>query len=87
MAFSQVKLGETVFGDKRVTFGSYNGAGVTTGDLNTGLLRAEVVMLTAAGALIVADAPTVNKTFPCAGPTVPIIFTSGSIGYWMAYGA
>lgn len=87
MAFSATKKGETVFGDKRVTFGTWTGGGTTGGDINTGLHHVESMMLTAAGAAIVADAPTINEMFPCSGSAVTIICTSDTNGYWMAFGA
>jgi len=87
MAFSSTKVGESVFGDKRVTFGTWDGAGVTTGDIDTGLHHADHIQLTAGGSSIVADAPTINETLPCAGSAVTIIFTSGTDGFWMAFGA
>jgi hypothetical protein len=87
MAFSSTLSGKTVFGNKRVTWGSYNGAGVTTGDLDTGLSVCENLQLTGAGSSVVADAPTVNETLPVAGSAVTLIFTSGTTGYWYAIGS
>jgi len=87
MAFSAAKTGETVFGDKRVTFGTWDGGGETGGNINTGLHHVEMMMLTAAGSAIVADAPTINETFPCDGSAITIICTSDKDGYWMAFGA
>ena len=86
MAFSATKTGESVFGNKRVTYGTWDGGGDTGGDINTGLRIVDFMTLTAAGALIVADAPTINETFPVAGDAVTIIVTSDTDGYWIAYG-
>jgi hypothetical protein len=86
MAFSQTTIEQTVFGDKRVIMGSYDGAGVTTGELVTGLSVVEFINLQANGAAVVADAPTINETLPLASGTVTLIFTSGSKGYWQAIG-
>ena len=87
MAFSATKTGETVFGDKRVTFGTWTGGGDTGGNIDTGLHHVDHMQLTAAGAAIVADAPTINETFPIAGSAITIICTSNKDGYWMAFGA
>ena len=86
MAFSATKTGESVFGNKRVTYGTWDGGGDTGGNINTGLRIVDFMTLTAAGALIVADAPTINETFPVAGTAVTIIVTSDTDGYWIAYG-
>ena len=86
MAFSATKTGESVFGNKRVTYGTWDGGGDTGGNINTGLRIVDFMTLTAAGALIVADAPTINETFPVAGDAVTIIVTSDTDGYWIAYG-
>jgi hypothetical protein len=87
MAFSATKTGETVFGDKRVTYGTWDGGGETGGNINTGLHHCEHISLTAKGGAIVADAPTVDETLPCDGSAVTIIVTSDTDGYWMAFGA
>jgi hypothetical protein len=86
MAFSATKKGESVFGNLRMTHGTYDGGGETGGNINTGLHQCVAMQLTAGGAGIVADAPTINETFPCDGSAVTIITTSDKDGFWMAYG-
>lgn len=86
MAFTQTTLFQTAFGNKKVVHGAFDGAGVTTGELVTGLNNVEGVFLQAQGATIVADAPTINETFPLTGSAVTIIFTSGKAGFWTAFG-
>ena len=86
MAFSSTILDRTCFGDKRIVTGTYDGSGVTTGDITTGLSRVETFMATAVGSSIVADAPTVNETFPTSDGTITLIFTSGTKGNWIAIG-
>jgi len=84
MAISIVKSGETVFGNKRVTWGTYDVSGTaTTGDITTGLHNCECCMLTAGQATIVADAPTISAI---SGGTVSIIVTQDTNGYWLAFG-
>jgi hypothetical protein len=90
MAFTATKLGEDVWGSKRVVFGKYVNDGASTGgDINTGLHHVDMMMLTAWGSSIVADAPTVNEDLSSAiaGSAVTIIATANSSGYWMAIGA
>lgn len=86
MAFSSAVVTTTIMGNKKVTWGTYNGAAVTTGNLNTGLSVCETLQLSAGGSSVVTEAPTINSTFPIAGSSVPIIFTSGTTGFWMAIG-
>ena len=87
MAFSASKTGEHVVGDLRMTRGTYsNSGGSTGGDINTGLHQCVNLIPSAAGSSIVADAPTVNETFPCAGNAVTIITTANTAGYWTAFG-
>ena len=86
MAFSATKVGETVFGNLRVTYGTWDGGSTTGGNINTGLHQVVSMQLTANGSSIVADAPTINETFPCDGSAVTIIVTNDTNGYWIAYG-
>jgi hypothetical protein len=86
MAFSASKTGEHVVGDLRMTCGTFTGGGDTGGNINTGLHQVVTMSLTARGSSIVADAPTINETFPCDGSAVTIICTSDKDGYWQAYG-
>jgi len=87
MAFSSAISGKSVEGKFRVHWGTWTSGGTTaTGDVNTGLRRVVRMMLTAKGAAIVADAPTINETFPIAGSAITIIFTAATSGYWIAWG-
>ena len=86
MAGIAAKTEEHVTGDLRMTFGTYDGNSATTGTINTGLHQVVMMTLTAKGAAIVADAPTINATFPCDGSAVPVITTSDKDFYWVAYG-
>ncbi len=87
MAFASVMSGETVFGNLRVTHGTYlASAAGTGGDINTGMHQVVTMMLVASGSGIVAGAPTINETFPCDGTAVTIICTANTGGKWVAYG-
>lgn len=87
MAITVTKLNETIVGNQRKVSGTYAlSGGDTGGDINTGLHSVHDMHLTAMGAAVVADAPTINKTFPCAGSAVTIIATANTSGIWTAYG-
>jgi hypothetical protein len=85
MAFTAKKTGEHVFGDLRVTMGTYAGGGETGGDINTGLHQCVHMVLTP-GAAAPTEAPAVNETMPCAGDAVTIAVTNNTDGFWMAFG-
>ncbi len=87
MAITVTVLGKTVFGNKRVHYGKYTlSGGGTTDEVPTGLQQVHTFVASAAGSSIVADAPTVNETFPLASGDVTIIGTADSAAYWMAIG-
>jgi hypothetical protein len=86
MAFSSTVTNKTVFGNKRVHYGTWDGSGVTTGNINTGLRLVEHISLTAKKSAVTANTPVVNEVFPCAGSAVTVVFDSGLDGYWMATG-
>ena len=86
MALLSSIKGQTVFGDKRVTYGTFTGNSTTGGDIDTGLHSVHAMAITAKGSSIVADAPTINETFPCSGAAVTIICTNNTDGYWIAFG-
>lgn len=86
MAMTSAKTSESVFGNLRMTYGTWTAGGDTGGDINTGLHQCVAMYLTARGSSIVADAPTINETFPCDGSAITIITTSNTSGYWIAFG-
>jgi hypothetical protein len=84
MSIAIVRTDETVFGNKRVAYGTYSvTGGDTTGAIITGLQRCEHCQLTGGQSTIVADAPTVSSI---SGGTVNIIVTANTAGYWFAMG-
>lgn len=86
MAMTSAKTGENVAGALRMTYGTWTAGGDTGGNINTGLHQVVSMSLSAAGSSIVADAPTINETFPCDGSAITIITTSNTSGYWIAFG-
>jgi hypothetical protein len=86
MAFTYTKDEETVWGNKRVTMGTFTSAGGSTGgDVYTGLHRVHKFFMSGTGSSVSADFPVSNETFPCADP-VTIVTTANAVGQWMAIG-
>ncbi len=88
MAFTSTKTGETVWGDKRVTWGTYTnsvGSG-TGGNIDTGLVMCEMLTIIPSYSAVAANAPVVNETFPVAGSAVTIVTDAVMNGYWLAFG-
>ena len=87
MAFTSAVLGTTVFGNKRVKWGTFTTSSTDTGgDIATGLTRVDMMLLQHSGAYDVDDAPAVNETFPLSGGDVTIVHTASADGYWLAIG-
>lgn len=87
MAFTSAVLGTTVFGNKRVKWGTFTtSSSETGGDIATGLTRVDMMLLQHSGASDVDDAPAVNETFPLSGGDVTIVHTASANGYWLAIG-
>lgn len=72
-------------GSMRFAMGSWTGAGVTTGELDTGLAKCHGICLTTKGSASAAQCAH-NETLPCNGDEVTINFTSGTNGTWIAWG-
>lgn len=87
MAFSSAITDLSVFGDKKVSYGTYtNGGSDTGGDIDTGLDVCENIRLQPKGSAVIANNPVVNETLPIAGSAVTIVTTADEDGYWVAFG-
>lgn len=90
MAFTSTILGRSVWGDKRVHFGTYDTSSSDEGgDVDTGLARVEFMFLQGTGSAVTAAAPVINETFVKGGidgSAVTIVHTASSDGYWIAFG-
>ena len=87
MAFASAVTARTIFGDKRIVYGTFtNGAADTGGNVETGLRRVESFHATHTGAAVVASAPAVNETFPLDGGAVTIVTVANADGVWFAVG-
>ena len=84
MSMTSAQLGETVFGNKRITWGKWTGTG-TTVVIKTGLAHTEYIKLQLKGADALADEPVIYETLTKA-VNLTAIFTDGGEGYWWAFG-
>jgi hypothetical protein len=73
MAFSSAIVGESVFGNKRVKWGTYT----------NGL---EALVLQPGGSSAIATAPVVDETLPVSGNAVTIVTADNEDGTWLAIG-
>jgi len=85
MAFSSAVSERTIFGNKRVHYGTFDGGGDNGGDINTGLASVEFMSLTPL-TTAPAAAPAVAETLPVDGSAVTIACGADVDGYWMAIG-
>lgn len=87
MAFSSTILCKSVFGNKRIAYGTFtNGTNDTGGDINTGLKICEFIVLQPKGTAVSSNQAVVNKTLPIAGNAITIVTDAGVSGYWFAIG-
>jgi hypothetical protein len=75
-----------VRGDKRTHFGTWDGTGVATGDVDTQLKTVENFYVFHTGSSSEAKMGVFNETLPCAGSAVTILFESDDAGIWIAEG-
>lgn len=89
MAFTSTIEGRSSAGDLDVTWGTFNGDSVTTGELDIGLRYLQHITFTSTAAAVGNDV-VMNETRPGPGDAstglYTIIFDSGEVGTWMAYG-
>lgn len=88
MGFTSTITGTTVFGNKAVTWGTWDAGADTLGDIDTGLRICEHIQLTVKGATVAVSAPANVETMPIDGNAVSIYISTGSDvdGYWWAFG-
>ena len=87
MAFTFTIQGQSVFGNKRVVFGTFASSGGSTGgDIGTGLSVLETLQLTHTGAAAPANAPAINETFPLNGGVATIVTIADTSGTFLAIG-
>ena len=86
MAFSSAITDKTVFGNKRRHIGTWSGAYVATGNIDTGLRSCETLNVFVKSSAVATNAPVVNEDLPVAGSAVTIVFDSTANGYWEATG-
>ena len=88
MAFTSTIEGRTVFGNKRVAWGTYTSASSSTGgDIDTGLELVEYIQLQEIGTAVqVAGGAVVNEALPVDGSAITIVTVADDTGYWFAIG-
>ena len=87
MAYSQTVTDRISIGNKKMVYGTYNCAAVTTGEVVTGLKVVEQMSLQPKGAAVLATQSVINESFPLGNRSaVTIITTSGEVGTWWAIG-
>lgn len=87
MAFTSTITGNSVWGNKRVAYGTYTSAdGSTGGDINTSLVLCEHIQLTPNSSSVGTNQSVVNETLPIAGSAVTIVTDANQAGYWLAFG-
>lgn len=87
MAFTDTKVGSTVFGNKRIHWGTYvNTAGSTGGLLDTVLNNCDWVTLTPRSAAVIASMHTIVDSFPNSGSQITVVTGAEEGGDWVAFG-
>ena len=87
MAFTFTIQGQTVFGNKRIVFGTFaSSSGSTGGDINTGLSVLETLQLSHTGTTAPANAPAINETLPLNGGVATIVTIADTTGTFLAVG-
>ena len=86
MGFTSVIVGTTIFGNKAVTWGTFESDGDTGGDIDTGLRICDHIDLTVKKSAAVAAAPTNEETMPIAGSAITVDIGADEDGYWWAFG-
>lgn len=87
MAFAYTKTQETVFGNKKVIWGTFtNGGSDTGGDIETGLTNCDGLIIQQTGSAVTTGAPVVNETFPVAGGSITVVTDADADGVWYAWG-
>jgi hypothetical protein len=87
MAFASAVTHKTVFGNKRVHFGTFTTSGATaTGNVDTHLRICETMALVPHKSAVTAKECAVNESMPVAGSAVTIVHDAALDGYWMAIG-
>ena len=84
MAFAYTTTSNTVFGNKRIVFGTFaSDSGSTGGDVVTGLTGVDFFVGVSGAGLTGVQ---INETLPLASGTVTIVTGPDDTGFWMAIG-
>ena len=90
MAFTSTIELQTIFGDKKIVIGTWDGTSVTTGELDLSpffsgkIYYVGLTLATAAGGTLT---PTIDETWPVdSGTVLTLVFNSGDDGIFFAIG-
>lgn len=88
MAFTSTVEFKLPIGDVWIAGGTWNGSGVTTGELATELVYCHTIVLGHTGNGVQANDASVDETIPgpLTGGLCTIDFDSGATGTWIAVG-
>ncbi len=85
MALTSAVTFKTIFGNKRVHWGTFTeGSSGTSGNVDTGLRKCEVFLPVAKNGT--AQEISFNEDLPADGSAITIGYESGAEGYWLAIG-
>ena len=86
MAFASKIVSEMRSGGKRMTSGSWTSNSTSGGDIETGLVVVENIVLTPNKSSVTSTPLVVNETFPLDKGQVTIVTASSVDGVWEAIG-
>lgn len=73
-------------GNRWLTYGTWDGTGVTGGDIDTQLTRVDCFLISHTGNAVEAATAVANEAFPLVGGSVTMVCTAGDAGVWLAIG-
>ena len=87
MAFESAITNRDIGGNTRRHSGTYtNSGGGTGGDINTGLVSCDFIILQPYDSSVESDSPVVNEALPVDGSAVTIVTIADEVGNWSAWG-
>lgn len=87
MAFTSAITKRGISGNDRTHTGTYTSSSSGTGgDINTGLVSCEMIILQPKDSSVESDSPVVNEDLPVDGSAVTIVTIADEVGFWKAWG-
>jgi hypothetical protein len=85
MAFISTKIRETIFGHKKVSYGTFTND-TTGGEIHTGLRVIESLEIQHTGTEVIGNAPVINETLPLGEESATVVTANAKSGIWKATG-